>query len=219
MPHSIDFHSARIPANVAYRTLAHSARAPPTESAADLTSARALEISQALQLSTTAVPTMQEQGSPAGGVSVVTPRRPSIRALSQHECLALLARNHVGRLGFAVEGQVEIQPLHYVYEAGWIYGRTSEGVKLATLAHHQWIAFEVDEVRDTFDWASVIVHGSFHRLDPETGGRDAAAEAHAVRLLRSVVPETLTAEDPVPFRMVVFRIAVGETTGRVASPG
>ena len=162
---------------------------------------------------------MTEHESPPGGVSVVTPRRASIRALTQHECLELLARNRVGRLGFVFEERVEIQPLHYIYEAGWIYGRTSEGAKLTALAHHQWIAFEVDEIRDTFDWASVLVHGSFHRLDPDTPTRDMATEVHAIRLLRSVVPETLTVDDPAPFRTVFFRIAVGETTGRMASPG
>jgi uncharacterized protein len=148
----------------------------------------------------------------------VAPRSPHIRSLSQHECIELLSRNQVGRLGFAFRDQIQIQPLHYVYEAGWIYGRTSEGAKLTALAHHQWIAFEVDEVRDRFDWASVLVHGSFHRLDRDTAILDTAARAHAIRLLRAVVPDTFTALDPVPHRTVVFRIAVGETTGRVAVP-
>jgi uncharacterized protein len=146
-------------------------------------------------------------------------RRPVIRVLSQRECLALLSRNHVGRLAFTFHDRVDIQPLHYVYEAGWIYGRTSEGAKLTTLAHHRWVAFEVDEVRDTFDWASVVVHVSFHRLGPGSAATGAAAEVHAIRLLRAVVPETFTAEDPVPFRTVFFRVAVGETTGRIAIPG
>ena len=73
--------------------------------------------------------------------------------MSQHECLALLARNQVGRLAFTFHDRVDIQPLHYVYEAGWIYGRTSQGTKLATLAHHQWVAFEVDEVEGLFEVA------------------------------------------------------------------
>jgi hypothetical protein len=51
-----------------------------------------------------------------------------------------------------------------VYEGGWIYGRTSAGAKLTTLAHRRWLAFEVDEVRGVFDGASVVVQGSFHRV-------------------------------------------------------
>jgi nitroimidazol reductase NimA-like FMN-containing flavoprotein (pyridoxamine 5'-phosphate oxidase superfamily) len=140
----------------------------------------------------------------------------SIRALSQRECAALLARNHVGRLAFAFHDRVDIQPLHYVYEAGWLYGRTSEGAKLATLAHNQWVAFEVDEVRGLLDWASVVVHGSFHRLDPDATGREQLAAGHAAALLRALLPGTLTTDDPVPFRTVLFRIAVGDMTGRLA---
>lgn len=145
-------------------------------------------------------------------------RRPFIRPLSQHECIEVLSRNHVGRLGFVCHDRVEIQPLHYVYEAGWIYGRTSEGVKVTTLSRHQWIAFEVDEVHDTFEWTSVLVHGSFHRLDADSILHNAADEAHAVRLLRTVIPETFTPVDPTPARSITFRIAVGETTGRTAIP-
>jgi nitroimidazol reductase NimA-like FMN-containing flavoprotein (pyridoxamine 5'-phosphate oxidase superfamily) len=153
------------------------------------------------------------------GALASTQHRPVIRALSQRECIALLSRNRVGRLAFTFHDQVDIQPLHYVYEAGWIYGRTSEGAKLTTLAHYRWVAFEVDEVRDTFDWASVVVHGSFHRLEPESAPADAATAVRAIHLLRTIVPDTLTAEDPVPFRTVFFRIAVGETTGRIAVLG
>jgi hypothetical protein len=139
-----------------------------------------------------------------------------IRALSQRECIALLSRHHVGRLAFAFHDRVDIQPLHYVYEAGWLYGRTSEGAKLDTLAHHHWVAFEVDEVRGLVDWTSVVVHGSFHRLDADAGVQPSAI--HAAALLRSLLPETLTTDDPVPFRTVLFRIAVGEMTGRIAEP-
>ena len=141
---------------------------------------------------------------------------PMVRALTQHECLALLARSHVGRLAFAFHDRVDIRPLHYVYEAGWLYGRTSDSAKLTTLAHNPWVAFEVDEVRGAFDWRSVVVHGSFHRIDERL---HAGAHGRAITLLRSVVPETLTDQDPAPSRTVVFRIAIGTMSGRVATPG
>jgi nitroimidazol reductase NimA-like FMN-containing flavoprotein (pyridoxamine 5'-phosphate oxidase superfamily) len=156
--------------------------------------------------------------SPPTATPLPDRRRPLIRSLSQHECIEVLARNYVGRIGFVWQARVEIQPLNYVYEAGWIYGRTSEGLKVSTLAHHQWIAFEVDEVRDTFEWTSVLIHGSFHRLDADSPLYNAADEAHAVRLLRRIIPGAFTAEDPTPSRTVTFRIAVGETTGRMAIP-
>ena len=148
----------------------------------------------------------------------MTQSSPVFRSLSRAECDALLARNHVGRLAFSFKDRVDIQPIHYVFEAGWLFGRTSEGAKLATLDHNRWLAFEVDEVRGPFDWASVVVQGTFHRIDPEGTTFEQAAAQRAVHLLRELVPETFTAADPAAFRTVLFRISVGEMTGRAALP-
>ena len=60
--------------------------------------------------------------------------------------------------------RVDIEPLHYVYEAPWMFGRTSTGAKLLTLSHNQWCAFETDDVRGMFDWESVVVKGPFSTL-------------------------------------------------------
>lgn len=146
-------------------------------------------------------------------------RRPRIRALTSAECEALLARNNVGRIAVAFHDRVDVQPIHYVYEDGWLYGRTSEGAKLTTLAHNQWLAFEVDEVRGIFDWASVVVHGSFHRIDPDGPPSHRVAATHAIELLRTIIPETFDVDDPVEFRTVLFRISIGTMRGRQATPG
>ena len=87
--------------------------------------------------------------------------KPVIRALKSDEAQALLARNSVGRIAFSHRDRVDIEPIHYVYAAPWIYGRTSQGAKLLTLAHNQWCAFETDEVHGMFDWESVVVKGPF----------------------------------------------------------
>jgi len=101
---------------------------------------------------------------PAAAETPLAPARPGdveFRELSTDEIQHLLQSNHVGRLAFSLHDRVDIQPIHYVYDSGWLYGRTSVGQKSETLTHNQWVAFEVDEVSDTFDWRSVVVHGSF----------------------------------------------------------
>lgn len=142
---------------------------------------------------------------------------PRIRPMSRPEIDALLARNCVGRMAYARGSHIDIEPLHYVYANGWLYGRTSPGRKLDVAAREWWpVAFEVDEVDDVLRWRSAVVHGGFYTLDPE-GAVWEREEAHrAVELLRSIVPEAFTEQDPTPGRNVLFRIAVQEVSGRVA---
>ena len=90
-----------------------------------------------------------------------------IRELSRDEVEETINRNRVGRIAFSFHDRVDIQPIHYIYERGWLYGRTSEGEKIYTLKHNQWIAFEIDEVNDLFEWRSVVVHGSFWIIHPQ----------------------------------------------------
>ena len=138
------------------------------------------------------------------------------RDLSREETEALLLRNKVGRLAFYVHDRVDIQPIHYVYEPGWIYGRTSIGEKIATLEHNRWVAFEVDEVEDIFDWRSVVVHGSFWKLPPRGSPHAEELWTRAANLVSQIVPGALTERDPVAFRHILFRIAVGDASGREA---
>lgn len=143
---------------------------------------------------------------------------PVIRELERREVDEILQRNHVGRIGYVRDNRMEIQPVHYVYSDGWIYGRTSHGTKardLGETAQKWWpVVFEVDEVESLFRWRSVLVGGGFYVIPEEGTAADSEVRESAVALLRTLLPETLTDDDPVPFRNLLFRIAVQETTGR-----
>jgi uncharacterized protein len=148
----------------------------------------------------------------------LTARGVRFRDLTGEEIDAVLARNRVGRLAFAFHDRVDIQPLHYVYDNGWLYGRTSEGEKTGMVQHNQWVAFEVDEVEDTFRWRSVVVHASFNIIDPESTEASAELWAKAAKLISIVVPQAFTDEDPVPFRDILFRMSIHDVRGREATP-
>jgi uncharacterized protein len=141
----------------------------------------------------------------------------TFRELDAGEIEQLLLRGHVGRLAFVRERVVDIEPLHYVYRDGWIWGRTSPGTKLTAVMHEYWVAFQVDEVESPFSWRSAVVHGGFYVLDPDAPA-DAEAYARGLSLLREVMPEALTPADPTPHREVLFRIAAQEMAGRAAEP-
>jgi len=138
------------------------------------------------------------------------------RELERTEIEEILLRNNVGRLAFSFHDRVDIQPIHYVYERGWLYGRTSEGDKINSLTHNQWVAFEVDEVTDVFDWKSIVIHGSFWILHPRGSPHAEELWAKAAELVNRIVPGALTETDPVGFRQTLFRIAVSDVRGREA---
>jgi len=139
---------------------------------------------------------------------------PHFRELDPAECRELIARNHVARIAFSFHDRVDIEPIGYVSDGDWLYGRTSVGTKLSTLLHHPWCAVEMDEVSGLFDWTSVVVKGTFHLLDPETGSTDRYQRAE--RLLRKLVPGTFQANDPTPQRGIVFGVHASEVSGRSA---
>jgi nitroimidazol reductase NimA-like FMN-containing flavoprotein (pyridoxamine 5'-phosphate oxidase superfamily) len=155
--------------------------------------------------------------STEGGAAESTPRSSVIfREMTRDDIEAMLLRNNVGRLAFSFHDRVDIQPIHYVYEHGWLYGRTSEGDKIMALTHNQWVAFEVDEVNDVFNWRSIVIHGSFWLLHPRGSAHAEELWVKAAELMNRIVPGSLTEKDPVPFRQTLFRIAVSDVRGREA---
>ncbi|HEX8363605.1 MAG TPA: pyridoxamine 5'-phosphate oxidase family protein [Longimicrobium sp.] len=147
---------------------------------------------------------------------------PHIRELDRPEIDAVLARNHVGRMAYERRSRIEIEPIHYVYADGWLYLRTSQGEKYRTMSQSFYsiipVAFEVDEVEEMFRWRSVVVHGSAYLVPHPREGGDPAEWSGALTQLRKLLPDALTAADPVPFRNLVFRISVQEATGRECTP-
>jgi nitroimidazol reductase NimA-like FMN-containing flavoprotein (pyridoxamine 5'-phosphate oxidase superfamily) len=149
---------------------------------------------------------------------MATPR-PVFSELSTDECIALLHRHNVGRMAISHRDRVELVPIHYVYDVGWLYGRTAVGTKIEMVSHNRWVAFEVDEVRDTFDWESVVVKGGLYLLRKDGSAQEKATYDKGLALVRKIIPEALTPDDPLPERALLFRIHADELTGRAARPG
>ena len=147
---------------------------------------------------------------------MTTTTPPTIRELSPDEARALLREQHVGRIAYAWRGQVDIEPIHYVFDEDAIYARTSVGAKLLTLRHSPWVAFEVDDVRGRHEWRSVVAHGTVYELRPDGTPADRRAYAHALDLLRTCDPAALTPDDPAPWRTVLFQVSVDRLHGREA---
>ena len=144
-------------------------------------------------------------------------RAPIFRDLTKEECESVMATNHVGRMAYSFRDAVDIRPIHYVFDDTWLFGRTSPGDKLITLQHHQWVAFEVDEIAGPFDWKSVVAHGTFYRLEPSGAEPDVRLFERALGAIQSLMPDVFTPADPVPFRTELFGISLDTITGRSSS--
>jgi nitroimidazol reductase NimA-like FMN-containing flavoprotein (pyridoxamine 5'-phosphate oxidase superfamily) len=148
----------------------------------------------------------------------MTAPRARFRDLTRPEVDAFLDAHHVGRIAYAFRDRVDIEPIHYVYDGGWIYGRTAPGTKLTTLQRNPWVAFEVDEVRNGLDWTSVVVKGTVYFVGEEATEHAQATYDHVLARLRTVAPFALTDADPVPERTELFRLYVHDVRGRECRP-
>lgn len=142
---------------------------------------------------------------------------PVFRDLTREESESVLACNHIGRMAYAFRDVVDIRPIHYVFDETWLFGRTSPGDKLVTLQHHQWVAFEVDEINGPFDWKSVVAHGTFYRLEPEGAEADIKLYERGLAAIRTLSQDIFTESDPVPFRTELFGISLNSISGRLSS--
>ena len=147
----------------------------------------------------------------------VQSKTPTFSALTPDECWTVLSSNHVGRLAFVNEKLVDIEPVSYAAEDGWLFMRSAEGAKLEALAHTPYVAFEVDEIKGPFDWRSVVARGTIYLMADDGHYVDHATIDRAVSALRSFSPAALTVDDPTPFRRTVYGLHVDVLSGRSAS--
>lgn len=144
--------------------------------------------------------------------------KPTIENLTDEECKAFLRRQRVGRMAFTFKDRVNIEPIHYVFRDGAIFGRTQVGEKVDVLSHHPWVAFEVDESTSMTAWESVVVQGRIAFPDPEGGSVDQALFDKGIAALRELLPATFTADDPMPERDMLFCIHILNVSGRRSVP-
>jgi nitroimidazol reductase NimA-like FMN-containing flavoprotein (pyridoxamine 5'-phosphate oxidase superfamily) len=134
---------------------------------------------------------------------------------------ALLDTEVVGRIGCHADGRTYVIPVSYVHLDGCVYGHTSEGRKIHMMRENPHVCFEVDRVRGAMEWDSVVADAEFEELTAEDA-------QHAFGLLvERLVPlmaldQTAPSSDGLPgtvmdfaaARPVVFRLRLGERTGR-----
>lgn len=137
-----------------------------------------------------------------------------IEELSPAEIDALLHEQVVGRVGCHADGLTYVVPVIYAYDGDAIAVATIEGQKTRMMRANPNVCFEVDAYEAPGRWRSVIVQGMYEELtgeDAEAGLRTLAARFSGGGPARR---PGASGRDT-----VVFRIVVGEATGRAVRRG
>ena len=138
-----------------------------------------------------------------------------VQDMHDDENSELLASIGYGHLACSKNDQPYVVPIHYAYAQPDIYLYTTDGKKTDILRHNPRVCLQVEDVRDNFDWKSVVVYGEAVQIsDPDE-------RAAAIKAVMEINP-TLTPAISVRWMdswvreniEVVYRITPTLVTGR-----
>ncbi len=104
----------------------------------------------------------------------------AIQEMSEQECRAFLGGASFGRLGCALDNQPYVVPIQLAYEGDYLYSFGTQGQKIEWMRANPKVCVQADKIGGEFEWASVIVTGTYEELvEP----RFEQEKAHARKLL------------------------------------
>ena len=134
----------------------------------------------------------------------------NIGKLGNTDALAILREGTLGRLGCIASGWPYVVPVNYFFDGKDIYIHTLPGKKLDALRANPRVCLQVDEIRDSYNWRSVIVYGTFEEVSNEE------TKENVLIKLYGRLPHMTPVESRLVQGMkgtIVFRIKVEEVTG------
>jgi uncharacterized protein len=140
-----------------------------------------------------------------------------VNEISEKECLDVLSRASIGRLGCAQDNQPYIVPVYFAYEPGKIYLFSTHGKKIDWMRANPKVCLEVEETRSQSDWVTVIANGRYEELPAPQYAEDLA---HARKLLEkksqwwlNALAERRIEEPDELIEPLFFRIIIDSVSG------
>jgi nitroimidazol reductase NimA-like FMN-containing flavoprotein (pyridoxamine 5'-phosphate oxidase superfamily) len=87
-----------------------------------------------------------------------------VEDIAPGEMHALLQRQSFGHLGCARDNRPYVLPMNYAYDGTELYFFTTHGMKTQYLKANPQVCLQVEELRDSAHWKSVVVIGRADEL-------------------------------------------------------
>ena len=87
-----------------------------------------------------------------------------INEISNQECADVLSRASFGRLGCAHENEPYVVPINFAFDGGDIFVMSTLGQKIEWMRANPRVCVQVDEIKSSTQWVSIIVNGSYQEL-------------------------------------------------------
>lgn len=135
---------------------------------------------------------------------------------------ALLYEQIVARIGYVDRrGLPRIVPITYAYDGRSFYGYSLLGAKIENMSANPRVCVEVDRVDSAADWCSVIVAGTFERLDGSAAVDAVERLSKRLRTVAAAKSSPLMAWRTFVTRTggdgVAYRIRITEKQGRYST--
>lgn len=139
--------------------------------------------------------------------------------LSADEVDDVLRSEVLGRIGCVADGWPYVVPVTYVYDGESVFVHSGEGLKLRAMRESPQVCFEVEQIRSTSDWRTVVAKGRFEQLQRDTNEYAMTLLSGKFASVRPSASAHLERNDEAhrlagAHRPVLYRIRLVERTGR-----
>lgn len=133
-----------------------------------------------------------------------------IQPLGTEDARRLLQANRYGHLGCNVNGEPYVLPTNYLYQGEDVYIHSLPGRKILAMRKNPQICLQIEEVKDAYNWQSVIAFGTFEEIsNPAEREQLLAAMFRQLPHLTPVESRMTRGQD----EAVVFRLRIERLTG------
>lgn len=130
--------------------------------------------------------------------------------LREDDSRAILREGSLGRLGCLADGGPYVVPVNYFFDGKDVYIHSLPGKKINALRDNPRACLQMDEIKDSYHWRSVIAYGTYEEISDEKTREEILAKLF--NRLPNLTPVESRLANGLK-EIIVFRIKVDKITG------